>query len=122
MSTTKKKGPWPLISTGAVIRRATSTAVSRVWPGALSGFTAATIGNPALYELAVLKVQQGHFYEVPIVSVTGRTIPGQMAMIPVLRLGGLRMVNIVVTFAMRRTERAVAVPGYIGMAPPATAD
>jgi glutamate/aspartate transport system permease protein len=31
-------------------------------------------------------------------------------------------INIVVTFAMRRTERAVAVPGFIGMAPPATAD
>jgi glutamate/aspartate transport system permease protein len=31
-------------------------------------------------------------------------------------------INIVVTFAMRRTERRVAVPGYIGMAPPATAE
>src|SRR6266513_5677844 len=30
-------------------------------------------------------------------------------------------INIVVTFAMRRTERRVAVPGYIGMAPPVTA-
>lgn len=58
-----------------------------------------TIGNPALYELAVLKVPQSHFYEVPIVSVTGRTIPGQMAQISVLRLGNMRMTNIVVTFA-----------------------
>jgi len=31
-------------------------------------------------------------------------------------------INIVVTFAMRRTERRVAVPGYIGMAPPVTAE
>ena len=31
-------------------------------------------------------------------------------------------INTVVTFAMRRTERRVAVPGYIGMAPPATAE
>jgi glutamate/aspartate transport system permease protein len=31
-------------------------------------------------------------------------------------------INIAVTFAMRRTERRVAVPGYIGMAPPATAE
>jgi len=31
-------------------------------------------------------------------------------------------INIVVTFAMRRTERALAAPGSIRMAPPATAD
>jgi glutamate/aspartate transport system permease protein len=31
-------------------------------------------------------------------------------------------INIAVTFAMRRAERRVAVPGYIGMAPPVTAE
>ena len=31
--------------------------------------------------------------------MTGRTIPGQMASIPMLRLGSMRMANIVVTFA-----------------------
>ena len=58
-----------------------------------------TIGNPALYDLAVLKVQQGAFFEVPIISVTGRTLQGQLALLPVLRLGHVRLLNIAVTFA-----------------------
>ena len=58
-----------------------------------------TIGNPALYELAVLKVQQGAFYDVPIISVTGRTIAGRIALLPLLRLGHVKLVDISVTFA-----------------------
>ena len=58
-----------------------------------------TIGNPALYELAVLKVQQGAFFDVPIISVTGRTLQGHLAQLPVLRLGHVRLLNIAVTFA-----------------------
>ena len=58
-----------------------------------------TIGNPALYELAVLKVQQGAFFDVPIISVTGRTLQGHLAQLSVLRLGHVRLLNIAVTFA-----------------------
>ncbi len=58
-----------------------------------------TIGNPALYELAVLKVQQGGFFNVPIISVSGKTIPGRIALLPVLRLGYVKLVDISVTFA-----------------------
>ncbi len=58
-----------------------------------------TIGNPALYELAVLKSPKTAFYDVPIVSVTGRTIAGQIALLPVLRLGHVKLVDISVTFA-----------------------
>ena len=58
-----------------------------------------TIGNPALYELAVLKVQQGAFYDVPIISVTGKTIAGRIALLPVLRMGHVKLVDLSVTFA-----------------------
>ncbi len=58
-----------------------------------------TIGNPALYDLAVLKVQQGAFFDVPIISVTGKTIAGRIALLPVLRLGHVKLVDISVTFA-----------------------
>ncbi len=58
-----------------------------------------TIGNPALLQLAVLRAPQRRFFDVPIISVTGRTIPGQIALLPVLRLGMVRLVDIAVTFA-----------------------
>lgn len=58
-----------------------------------------TIGNPALLDLTVLRNPQGKFFEVPVISVTGRTIPGTVALLPVLRLGAVRLVNISVTFA-----------------------
>ena len=58
-----------------------------------------TIGNPALQELAVLRVPQGGFFDAPIVSVTGWTIPSQMAVLPVLRLGPVRLIDITVAFA-----------------------
>ncbi len=58
-----------------------------------------TIGNPALLDLAVLRNPQGRFYDVPVISVTGRTLPGKVALLPLLRLGQVRMVDIAVTFA-----------------------
>ena len=58
-----------------------------------------TIGNPALHQLAVMRMPQGKFFEVPIVSVTGKTIPGELALLPVLRMGNVRLVDIPVTFA-----------------------
>ena len=58
-----------------------------------------TIGNPALLDLAVLRNPTSPFFEVPVISVTGKTIPGKVAMLPVLRLGNVRLVDIAVTFA-----------------------
>src|SRR5262249_13223290 len=58
-----------------------------------------TIGNPALLQLAALRVQKGQFFEVPVISVTGKTLPGQIALLPVLRLGRVRLVDISITFA-----------------------
>ncbi len=58
-----------------------------------------TIGNMALLELAVLRNPTSKFFEVPVISVTGRTLPGKVAMLPVLRLGVVRLVDIAVTFA-----------------------
>ena len=58
-----------------------------------------TIGNPALLDLAVLRNPTNKFYEVPVISVTGRTLPGKVALLPVLRLGNVRLVDIAITFA-----------------------
>jgi hypothetical protein len=58
-----------------------------------------TIGNPALLELAVQRLPKTAFYEVPVISVTGKTLKGQIALLPVLRFGHVRLVDISVTFA-----------------------
>ena len=58
-----------------------------------------TIGNPALLDLAVLRNPTSKFFEVPVISVTGKTIAGRVAMLPVLRLGNVRLVDIAITFA-----------------------
>ena len=58
-----------------------------------------TIGNPALLDLAVQRNPTSKFYEAPVISVTGKTVPGQVAMLPVLRLGAVRLVDIAITFA-----------------------
>ena len=58
-----------------------------------------TIGNPALHDLAVQRLPSAAMYDVPVVSVTGRVMQGQLAMLPVLRLGHVRLVNLTVTFA-----------------------
>ncbi len=58
-----------------------------------------TIGNAALLNLAVLRNPTSKFYEAPVISVTGKTVPGQIALLPVLRLGNVRLVDIAITFA-----------------------
>ncbi len=58
-----------------------------------------TIGNPALLNLAVLRNPTSKFFETQVISVTGRTVLGQIAMLPVLRLGNVRLVDIAITFA-----------------------
>jgi predicted aspartyl protease len=58
-----------------------------------------TIGNPALLNLAIQRNPSGRFFEAPVISVTGKTVPGQVAMLPVLRLGSVRLVDIAITFA-----------------------
>ena len=58
-----------------------------------------TIGNSALLNLAVLRNPTSKFYETPVISVTGKTVVGQIAVLPVLRLGNVRLVDIAVTFA-----------------------
>lgn len=58
-----------------------------------------TIGNPALLELAVARNPNAAFYDVPVISVTGKVIPGQVALLPLLRLGEVRLVNIAIVFA-----------------------
>ncbi|MGZ8363457.1 MAG: retroviral-like aspartic protease family protein [Caulobacteraceae bacterium] len=58
-----------------------------------------TIGNPALLQLATLRRPSTRFYDAPIVSVTGATLPGQIALLPVLKLGGVTLTNLAVTFA-----------------------
>jgi hypothetical protein len=52
-----------------------------------------------LLKLATLRMPQGKFYDVAITSVTGRTIQGQLANIPVMRVGHVRLVNLALTFA-----------------------
>lgn len=58
-----------------------------------------TIGNPALLDLAVLRNPTSKFYEVPVISVTGKTLPGKVGLLPVLRLGNVHLVDIAITFA-----------------------
>lgn len=58
-----------------------------------------SIGNAALLKLATLRMPQNKFYEVAITSVTGRTMAGQLANIPVMRVGHVRLVNLALTFA-----------------------
>ena len=58
-----------------------------------------TIGNAALMDLTVQRLPSTKLYEVPIISVTGTTIPGRIALLPVLRMGSVRLVNIPMTFA-----------------------
>jgi hypothetical protein len=58
-----------------------------------------TIGNPALHQLAILRGRGSRFSDVRIESVTGQVLGGQIAVLPELRLGQLRMSNIAMTFA-----------------------
>jgi hypothetical protein len=58
-----------------------------------------TIGNMALRSLAVTRNPTSKWTETPIVSATGQTIIAQMADLPRLRVGGLRLPNWPVAFA-----------------------
>jgi hypothetical protein len=58
-----------------------------------------SIGNKALLDLATMRMPDNKFYDVDITSVTGRTIQGQLANIPVMRVGHVRLVNLALTFA-----------------------
>jgi predicted aspartyl protease len=58
-----------------------------------------TIGNMALRSLALTRNPTSRWTETPIVSATGQTIIAQMADLPRLRVGGLRLPNWPVAFA-----------------------
>ena len=58
-----------------------------------------TIGNIALYEKAARRNVANRWVKTPIISVTGQTILAQMADLPNLRIGGLRLPDWPVAFA-----------------------
>ncbi|MDQ2859599.1 MAG: retroviral-like aspartic protease family protein [Pseudomonadota bacterium] len=58
-----------------------------------------TIGNMALRQLAVTRNPTCIWTNTPIVSATGQTIGAQMADLPQLRVGGMRLPNWPVAFA-----------------------
>jgi len=58
-----------------------------------------TIGNMALRQLAITRNPTCIWTDTPIVSATGQTIDAQMADLPQLRVGGMRLPNWPVAFA-----------------------
>lgn len=58
-----------------------------------------TIGNMALRQLAITRNPTCLWTPTPIVSATGQTISGQMADLPQLRVGGMRLPSWPVAFA-----------------------
>ena len=64
-----------------------------------------TIGNMALRALATAKRPMGVWYPTPIVSATGQTIDAELADLPNLRIGGVKMPNWPVAFADLHTFR-----------------
>jgi len=58
-----------------------------------------TIGNMALRQLALARYPTTPLRQVPIVSVTGQTIPAEFADLPALRFGGVTLPNWPVAFA-----------------------
>ncbi|MFI4933788.1 MAG: aspartyl protease family protein [Caulobacterales bacterium] len=58
-----------------------------------------SIGNMALHELAVARYPTIPWVKTPILSVTGQTINAQLADLPSLRIGGLRLPNWPMAFA-----------------------
>ena len=64
-----------------------------------------TIGNASLRALAGLKQPMGAFFPTPIVSATGQTIDAELADLPNLRIGGVKMPNWPVAFAELHTFR-----------------
>jgi len=60
-----------------------------------------SVGNPALRD-AILKEHPdmaARLIDVPLISATGQTADGQMARLPPLRLGGLRIASLTAVFA-----------------------
>jgi len=64
-----------------------------------------TIGNMALRERAAFRSPGSHWVETTIISVTGQTIAAEMANLPHLRIGGLKLPNWPVAFADLHTFR-----------------
>jgi predicted aspartyl protease len=58
-----------------------------------------TIGNMALRNLAATNHPIGAWYPTPIVSATGQTIEAELADLPHLRIGGIKLPNWPVAFA-----------------------
>ncbi|MDQ2765144.1 MAG: retroviral-like aspartic protease family protein, partial [Pseudomonadota bacterium] len=58
-----------------------------------------TIGNMALRSLALTRNPKSPWTDTPIVSATGQTIDAQIADLPQLRVGGMRLPNWPVAFA-----------------------
>lgn len=58
-----------------------------------------TIGNPALQTLAHAREAKGVWTSATIESATGQLVPAEVASLPNLRVGGLRMSNLPVAFA-----------------------
>jgi predicted aspartyl protease len=65
----------------------------------------ATIGNPALRALARARDPKGLWGSASIVSASGQAIPAEVASLPDLRVGGLRIQNLSVAFADLHTFR-----------------
>lgn len=58
-----------------------------------------TIGNRQLQQLAMLRNPKSLWTPTPIVSATGQTIDAEIADLPMLRIGGMRLPNWPVAFA-----------------------
>ncbi|HWA63191.1 MAG TPA: retroviral-like aspartic protease family protein [Caulobacteraceae bacterium] len=65
----------------------------------------ATIGNMALRQLAVTRNPTTVWSRIPIVSATGQTIEADIADLPALHIGGIRLPNWPVAFADLHTFR-----------------
>ena len=64
-----------------------------------------TIGNLVLRDLAQAQAPQTLWTPAPIISVTGQTVQAEIAALPLLRIGGLRLANWKVAFADLHTFR-----------------
>ena len=64
-----------------------------------------TIGNLALREIAGTLAPQTSWSVAPIISVTGQTMDAEIAILPILRIGGLKLANWKVAFADLHTFR-----------------
>lgn len=60
-----------------------------------------TVGNLALRDAVLKKRPQlaDRFYRTPLISATGQTIDSELAVLPLLRLGGLGVTNLLIAFA-----------------------